>query len=176
MPHSCDEDQCLSLKTDSYLYMCVVLQSGETVINEDCTQKCSCVDGVFSCENTECPEEQVCEIREEVRNCHEEGESKALIFPSTSCVKELSGSSTSSMQKNELFNLTCLVQTPVWRRTAGKKRSVSRTVPVSSVWQNLMLPVGPWGTHTIKASMASFSLTRALAHIPWFRQQVLMRH
>ncbi|XP_076136862.1 IgGFc-binding protein-like [Alosa pseudoharengus] len=46
-------------------------KSGETVMNEDCQEKCTCVDGVFSCENTQCTVKQVCDIREGVRNCHQ---------------------------------------------------------------------------------------------------------
>ncbi|XP_076136860.1 IgGFc-binding protein-like isoform X2 [Alosa pseudoharengus] len=46
-------------------------KSGETVIDEDCQEKCTCVDGVFSCENTKCTVKQVCDIREGVRNCHQ---------------------------------------------------------------------------------------------------------
>ncbi|KAL2084474.1 hypothetical protein ACEWY4_019992 [Coilia grayii] len=50
----------------------VYLKSGETVVTgEDCMKKCTCVDGVFSCEKTGCTEKQVCAIREGVKNCYE---------------------------------------------------------------------------------------------------------
>ncbi|XP_062394660.1 IgGFc-binding protein-like [Sardina pilchardus] len=53
-------------------------KSGETVVSEDCLQKCTCVDGVFSCENTnECATEQVCAIREGLRNCYQVDPCKA---------------------------------------------------------------------------------------------------
>lgn len=53
-----------------------VLQSGETIIRNECTEKCLCKAGVFSCEPLKCSADQICDKNEGVTGCYKKGKYK----------------------------------------------------------------------------------------------------
>ncbi|PIK40178.1 fibrinogen-like protein [Apostichopus japonicus] len=48
----------------------LVIPSGETSVNEDCTQKCSCNNNRLICEDYICSTNAVCDVRNEIRKCY----------------------------------------------------------------------------------------------------------
>ncbi|PIK38966.1 tenascin [Apostichopus japonicus] len=46
----------------------LVLPNGETFVNDDCTQKCSCNNNQLTCEDYRCSTNAVCDVRDGVRN------------------------------------------------------------------------------------------------------------
>lgn len=47
----------------------VALQSGETVVQANCTGTCSCKAGIFSCQPIKCTEDEICSIKDGVLAC-----------------------------------------------------------------------------------------------------------
>ncbi|XP_071836587.1 uncharacterized protein [Apostichopus japonicus] len=48
----------------------LVLPNGETSVNDDCTQQCSCNNNRLICENYRCSTNAVCDVKNEVRQCY----------------------------------------------------------------------------------------------------------
>ncbi|PIK38969.1 fibrinogen-like protein [Apostichopus japonicus] len=48
----------------------LVIPSGETSVNEDCTQKCSCNNNRLICVDYICSTDAVCDVRNEIRQCY----------------------------------------------------------------------------------------------------------
>ncbi|PIK38964.1 hypothetical protein BSL78_24193 [Apostichopus japonicus] len=48
----------------------LVIPDGETYVNDDCTQNCSCNNNQLTCENYRCSTDAVCDVRDGVRKCY----------------------------------------------------------------------------------------------------------
>ncbi|PIK35695.1 putative zonadhesin [Apostichopus japonicus] len=48
----------------------LVIPNGETSVNDDCTQKCSCNNNRLTCEDYRCSTDAVCDVRDGVRKCY----------------------------------------------------------------------------------------------------------
>ncbi|PIK57221.1 putative fibrinogen-like protein 1 isoform X2, partial [Apostichopus japonicus] len=48
----------------------LVIPDGETFVNDDCTQKCSCINNQLICEDYRCSTNAVCDVRNEIRQCY----------------------------------------------------------------------------------------------------------
>ncbi|PIK57222.1 putative fibrinogen beta chain-like [Apostichopus japonicus] len=48
----------------------LVIPDGETFVNDDCTQKCSCNNNQLTCEDYRCSTNAVCGVRNEIRQCY----------------------------------------------------------------------------------------------------------
>ncbi|PIK52880.1 putative zonadhesin-like [Apostichopus japonicus] len=48
----------------------LVIPSGQTYVNDDCTQKCSCNDNQLTCAAYSCSTNAVCDVRDGVRQCY----------------------------------------------------------------------------------------------------------
>ncbi|XP_071836568.1 uncharacterized protein [Apostichopus japonicus] len=48
----------------------LVIPNGETSVNEDCTQKCSCNNNRLTCDDYICSTDAVCDVRNEIRQCY----------------------------------------------------------------------------------------------------------
>ncbi|PIK40180.1 putative zonadhesin, partial [Apostichopus japonicus] len=48
----------------------LVIPNGETFVNDDCTQKCSCNNNQLTCEDYRCSTNAVCDVRDGVRKCY----------------------------------------------------------------------------------------------------------
>ncbi|XP_071836582.1 microfibril-associated glycoprotein 4-like [Apostichopus japonicus] len=48
----------------------LVIPNGETSVNDDCTQKCSCNNNQLICEDYRCSTNALCDVKNEVRQCY----------------------------------------------------------------------------------------------------------
>ncbi|KAJ8034028.1 Angiopoietin-related protein 7 [Holothuria leucospilota] len=61
----CVPEGCLVTETNSYI------SNGDSVINADCSQNCTCIDNQLTCnQNYECSTDATCTVKNEIRKCY----------------------------------------------------------------------------------------------------------
>ncbi|XP_075046014.1 IgGFc-binding protein-like [Mixophyes fleayi] len=64
-----DGDKCVTMDICGCNFNGRYLKAGESVVSEDCSQRCSCQSGVVSCASISCAANEVCQVREGLRSC-----------------------------------------------------------------------------------------------------------
>ncbi|XP_040269674.1 IgGFc-binding protein-like [Bufo bufo] len=64
-----DGEKCVTVDNCGCNYNGRYVKAGDSVVTEDCGQRCTCQSGVFSCVNLTCSENEICQLREGVRGC-----------------------------------------------------------------------------------------------------------
>ncbi|XP_075697037.1 IgGFc-binding protein-like [Rhinoderma darwinii] len=64
-----DGDKCVPVDNCGCHYNGRYMKEGESVVTEDCRQRCSCQSGVLSCVNLGCAKNEICQLREGARSC-----------------------------------------------------------------------------------------------------------
>ncbi|CAJ1061895.1 IgGFc-binding protein-like [Xyrichtys novacula] len=65
-----DGNQCVPMENCGCLVNGNYYQSGTSVLNEDCSESCTCEAGVFTCIDHSCQEEEECLIKEGIIGCY----------------------------------------------------------------------------------------------------------
>ncbi|XP_075462272.1 IgGFc-binding protein-like [Ascaphus truei] len=65
-----DGNRCVSLNQCGCLYVGRYLKANESVVSEDCSQRCTCQAGSLSCQEFNCTALQKCQLRDGIRGCH----------------------------------------------------------------------------------------------------------
>ncbi|XP_066575344.1 IgGFc-binding protein isoform X4 [Amia ocellicauda] len=63
-------DACVPLESCGCTVNGIYYKSGENVVQNDCSQACSCKAGVFSCSPNACSTDEICEIRDGAMGCY----------------------------------------------------------------------------------------------------------
>uniref|UniRef100_A0A4W3GPY7 IgGFc-binding protein-like n=1 Tax=Callorhinchus milii TaxID=7868 RepID=A0A4W3GPY7_CALMI len=67
-------EQCIPIAKCGCTFEGRYIQLGETVLTDDCKAKCSCqASGVVHCQSVSCSTNEICEVRDGVRNCFKDG-------------------------------------------------------------------------------------------------------
>ncbi|KAJ8332875.1 hypothetical protein SKAU_G00417710 [Synaphobranchus kaupii] len=65
-----DGDLCVPLESCGCVVNGLYYKSGQSVMQNDCTEICSCKNGVLSCKSTDCTENEICLIKKGVMGCY----------------------------------------------------------------------------------------------------------
>ncbi|XP_075462268.1 IgGFc-binding protein-like isoform X2 [Ascaphus truei] len=64
-----DGNRCVSLNQCGCVYVGRYLKANESVVSEDCSQRCTCQAGSLSCQEFNCTALQKCQLRDGIRGC-----------------------------------------------------------------------------------------------------------
>ncbi|XP_069460993.1 IgGFc-binding protein-like [Ambystoma mexicanum] len=127
-----DGDSCVSMDTCGCVYNGMYLKVGESIVTQDCGQKCTCgASGEVQCEQVACREDEACTFKNSKRGCYKrDGQCTITSDALLTTFDGLTGQVTAG-SSHEVASL-CDLNAEAWFRTVVDIRTCSRPTGSSS--------------------------------------------